>query len=51
MANICLFYELARKAVESTSNQSEQKITWAVIKEQMGTTILYALSSMKFKVN
>ena len=47
--NIIAFYDMARHAVESTA-QSDNKITWAIIREQMGDNILYELSSMKFKV-
>lgn len=43
------FYEMARRLVEVTA-QSENKVTWAIIKEQMGE-ILYKISSMKFKVH
>lgn len=42
------FYDLARHAVETTA-QSDNKITWAQIREHMGE-ILYRISSMKFKV-
>lgn len=42
------FYDMARHAVESTA-QSDNKITWAMIREHMGE-ILYKISSMKFKV-
>lgn len=42
------FYDLARHAVETTA-QSDNKITWAMIREHMGE-ILYRISSMKFKV-
>lgn len=42
------FYDMARHAVESTA-QSDNKITWNVIRDSMGN-ILYQLSSMKFKV-
>jgi len=45
--NLIGFYDAARHAVESTA-QSENKITWATIKDHMGG-ILYELSSMKFK--
>ena len=45
--NLIGFYDSARHAVESTA-QSENKITWQIIKEHMGG-ILYELSSMKFK--
>jgi len=47
LKNTISFYDLARHAVESTA-QSENKITWGVIREAMGN-ILYQLSSMKFK--
>lgn len=47
LRNIITFYDLARHAVESTS-QSENKITWNIIRESMGN-MLYQLSSMKFK--
>lgn len=40
-------YDLARTAVEATA-QSENRITWAIIKEALGD-LLYQLSSMKFK--
>ena len=48
MRNIIGFYDMARHAVESTA-QSDNKITWAIIREHMGD-IMYKLSSMKFKV-
>jgi len=48
LKNMIAFYDMARHAVESTA-QSENKITWAVIRDSMGQ-ILYQLSSMKFKV-
>lgn len=47
LQNLIGFYDAARRAVESTA-QSENKITWSIIKEHMGG-ILYELSSMKFK--
>ncbi|XP_030833685.1 V-type proton ATPase catalytic subunit A [Strongylocentrotus purpuratus] len=47
LSNIVSFYDMARHAVESTS-QSENKITYALIRESMGD-IMYKLSSMKFK--
>jgi len=47
LKNMIGFYEMARHAVESTA-QSDNKVTWATIKEAMGP-ILYQLSSMKFK--
>ena len=48
LRNIIAFYDLARHAVESTA-QSDNKITWAIIRDHMSDTI-YKLSSMKFKV-
>ena len=50
LQNIVGFFDLARHAVETTVH-SENKITWAIIREQMGDNILYQLSSMKFKVS
>ena len=47
LKNIIAFYDMARHAVETTA-QSENKITWNVIRDAMGN-ILYQLSSMKFK--
>jgi len=47
LKNICGFYDLARHSVESTA-QSDNKITWNVIRESM-SQIMYQLSSMKFK--
>lgn len=47
MKNMIAFYDMARHAVESTA-QSDNKITWAIIRDNMGD-ILYKLSSMKFK--
>ncbi|XP_070551981.1 V-type proton ATPase catalytic subunit A isoform X2 [Ptychodera flava] len=47
LSNIIAFYDMARHAVETTA-QSDNKITWAIIRENMGD-ILYQLSSMKFK--
>eukprot|EP00079_Xenopus_tropicalis_P018795 XP_004921027.1 PREDICTED: V-type proton ATPase catalytic subunit A-like [Xenopus tropicalis] len=46
--NMIAFYDMARHAVEATA-QAENKITWAIIRENLGD-ILYKLSSMKFKV-
>lgn len=48
LKNIISFYDMARHAVESTA-QSENKITWNVIRDAMGNN-MYQLSSMKFKV-
>jgi len=47
LKNIIAFYDLARHAVEATA-QSDNKITWNVIREAMGQ-IMYQLASMKFK--
>lgn len=47
LRNMIAFFDMARHAVESTA-QSENKITWSVIKDSMGN-ILYQLSSMKFR--
>jgi len=49
LKNVVAFYDMARHSVETTA-QSENKITWNVIRDSMGN-ILYQLSSMKFKVN
>eukprot|EP00030_Apusomonadida_sp_AF-17_P000648 a175527_126.p1 GENE.a175527_126~~a175527_126.p1 ORF type:complete len:632 (-),score=327.55 a175527_126:80-1939(-) len=48
MRNICLFYDLAQNAVESTRD-SAHKITWNIIKDSMEKTIIYDLVSMKFQ--
>ncbi|XP_065645097.1 V-type proton ATPase catalytic subunit A isoform X3 [Hydra vulgaris] len=48
LSNIVAFYDLARHSVEATA-QSDNKVTWATIREQMGDNILYELTSMKFK--
>nr|QCU54855.1 v-ATPase A [Hippodamia convergens] len=47
LKNMIGLYDMARHAVETTA-QSENKITWNVIREAMNN-ILYQLSSMKFK--
>lgn len=47
LKNMIGLYDMSRHAVESTA-QSENKITWTVIRESM-SNILYQLSSMKFK--
>ena len=49
LSNIVAFYDMARHSVESTA-QSDNKVTWGIIREQMGDNILYELTSMKFKV-
>ena len=48
LRNMIAFYDMARKAVETTS-QNDNKITLALIKEKMGN-LMYELSSMKFQV-
>uniref|UniRef100_L7MA55 H(+)-transporting two-sector ATPase n=1 Tax=Rhipicephalus pulchellus TaxID=72859 RepID=L7MA55_RHIPC len=47
LRNMIGLYDLAKHAVESTA-QSENRITWALIREALGE-LLYQLSSMKFK--
>merc|ERR1712060_345678 len=47
LKNMISFYDLARHSVETTT-QSDNKITWNVIRESM-SQIMYQLSSMKFK--
>merc|ERR1712226_1385437 len=47
MKNMIHFYDLARHAVDTTS-ESDKKVTWNVIRESM-SQIMYQLSSMKFK--
>jgi V-type H+-transporting ATPase subunit A len=47
LKNIIHFYDLARHSIESTA-QSENKITWGVIRDSMGD-LMYKVSSMKFK--
>ena len=49
LTNIVAFYNLAQQAVEHTS-QSDNKITWAIIKDNLPDIILQ-LTRMKFKVN
>ena len=49
LTNIVAFYNLAQQAVEHTS-QSDNKITWAVIKDNLADIILQ-LTRMKYKVN
>lgn len=48
LSNMIAFYDMARRAVETTA-QSDNKITWSIIRENM-SEILYRLTSMKFKV-
>merc|ERR1712038_1675187 len=47
LKNTIAFYDLARHSVETTA-QSDNKITWQIIRESLGD-IMYKLSSMKFK--
>lgn len=47
LRNFMLFYDLSRRAVESTA-QSENKITWAIIRDQLSNE-MHRLSSMKFE--
>ena len=49
LANIVAFYNQAQRAVENTA-QSDNKITWATIKEQCGD-VLHQLTRMKFMVS
>jgi len=46
LKNFMLFFDLARRSVESTA-QSENKITWAIIADQL-RDVMYQLSSQKF---
>nr|AAC59679.1 A2 isoform of vacuolar H+-ATPase subunit A [Gallus gallus]prf//2115408A vacuolar H ATPase:SUBUNIT=A:ISOTYPE=A2 [Gallus gallus] len=47
LSNMIAFYDMRRRAVENTA-QSDNKITWSIIRENM-SEILYRLTSMKFK--
>lgn len=47
LRNMISFYNAAKHAVETTA-QSENRITWSVIREAL-QDVLYQLSSMKFK--
>ena len=47
--NIIGFYNMAQQAVERTA-QSDHKITWATIKDQVGDSI-HQLTRMKFLVS
>ena len=49
LSNIVAFYNLAQQAVEHTA-QSDSKITWAIIRENLGETI-HQLTRMKFTVS
>ncbi len=48
LTNIVTFYTQAQAVVEHTS-QSDNKITWAVIKDQLGD-VIHQLTRMKFRV-
>lgn len=47
LRNMIGLYDLSRAAVEATA-QSENRITWALIREALGD-LFYQLSMMKFK--
>jgi len=47
MRNISAFYDMSKQVVNRTA-QSDNKVTWQVIRDAMGP-IMYDLSSMKFK--
>jgi len=47
MRNIVGFYDMSKQIVNRTA-QSDNKVTWQVIRDAMGN-IMYDLSSMKFK--
>ena len=47
LRNICLFHELATRAVERTA-QSDTRVTYAMIKSRLGP-LLYKISSQKFE--
>lgn len=49
LSNIVAFYNMAQQVVEHTS-QSDNKITWAIIKDNLGD-LISKLTRMKFKVN
>lgn len=48
LSNIVAFYNMAQQAVEHTS-QSDNKITWAIIKDNLGE-LISKLTRMKFMV-
>lgn len=48
LQNIVTFFNMAQQAVEHTS-QSDNKITWATIKDNLGD-IIHQLTRMKFVV-
>ena len=47
--NIVGFFNMAQQAVEGTSEEAGNKITWAIIKDQLGE-IIHQLTRMKFCV-
>ncbi|KAK2171777.1 hypothetical protein NP493_1027g00073 [Ridgeia piscesae] len=47
LKNMIAFYDMSRHVVETTA-QSDNRITWAIIRDNM-SEVLYKLSSMKFK--
>jgi V-type H+-transporting ATPase subunit A len=47
MRNIITFFDLAQKAVETTTGES--RMTWNHIKSVMGNTIVFELSKQKFR--
>lgn len=49
LQNIVTFFNMAQQAVEHTS-QSDNKITWATIKDNLGD-IIHQLTRMKFVVS
>ena len=49
LQNIVAFFNMAQQAVEHTS-QSDNKITWATIKDNLGD-IIHQLTRMKFIVS
>lgn len=49
LSNIIGFHNMAQQAVERTA-QSDNKITWGVIREQLGDSI-HQLTQMKFTVS
>ncbi len=48
LSNIVAFYNMAQQVVEHTS-QSDSKITWGIIKDNLGD-LISQLSRMKFMV-
>lgn len=48
LQNIVSFYNMAQRSVENTA-QSDNKITWAIIRDQCGD-IIHQLTRMKFMV-